>query len=74
MKKKDIERIVHRSPFEPFRIMLDDGEQVYVTKPRKAHVSGEQIACVGETHKGTEVTSERLRFINVKRVVTVESI
>ena len=74
MKKKDLERIVHRAPFAPFRIMLDDGEQVYVTKPRKAHVSGEQIACVGETHKGKDVSPERLRFINVNRVVAVESL
>lgn len=72
MTIKQVERIVHRSPFQPFRLVLKDGEEVSVKRPHKAHVSGDQIALVGECKPPKGPIVERFRIINVDRVVSAE--
>src|SRR6266853_510246 len=49
MTVKQIEKVFYHDPFQPFRVLLENGEEVIVQKPRKASVSGDQVAIVGLT-------------------------
>jgi hypothetical protein len=75
MRVKDVERVIHREPFHPFRLLLDDGEELRVMKPCKSHVSGKYVALVGECrplHGETQI--DRFRIVPIKRVVSAENI
>lgn len=72
MKPQDVEEIVHKTPFQPFRIVLNDGEEITVRRPRKSHVSGIQIALVGECRRKGGPVVERFRLINTDNVQTAE--
>ena len=68
MTTKQIERVVHRAPFQPFRLLLSDGEEVVVNRPHKGHVSGDQIALVGLCRQPNQPAVERFRLILVNRI------
>jgi hypothetical protein len=73
MTAETIESVIRVEPRRPFRILMDDGEEVFVLQPRKANVSGPTVSCVGISRRG-EVTepAARLRILPVDRVVKVE--
>ena len=73
MTAEELEQIVHREPFQPYRLLLADGEEVIVPRPRKSHVSGDLVALVGECRRGGGIAVERFRLIPVERVKSVEA-
>ena len=66
MTSKQIEKIVHHEPFIPFRVLLDNGEEIIVERPRKASVSGDQVALVGLTRWPNGNGKVGLRFVLVE--------
>jgi hypothetical protein len=74
MTTKQLEQIVHRKPFQPFRLRLANGEQVVVKQRRKSHVSGPQVALVGDTKKTNGVTVRGFRIITVDQIASAETI
>lgn len=74
MKAEPLEKIFYRTPFQPFRLVLNDGEEVTVKRPRKALVSGEYAALVGECRRGNGAGVERFRIIRLDRVASAENL
>ena|SRR5258705_8570942 len=74
MTVKQIEKVFYQDPFQPFRVLLENGEEVIVQKPRKASVSGDQVAIVGLTTLSNGRRSQGLRFIPVSRIVSSPSV
>ena len=74
MQASDVEKVVHAEPVQPFRLVLSDGSEVLVRRPRKSHVSGDQIALVGGCRRPGGATVERFGLIDVGRVVTAETV
>jgi hypothetical protein len=75
MTAKSLERIVEREPFKPYRLVLSDGEQVLVNKPRKSHVSGSVVSLVGLVkRKGSAMPIEKFRIIKVDDVVSAKHV
>jgi hypothetical protein len=72
MTSKDIERYVTHKPFQPYRLLLVDGEEITVCKPRKSLVSGDEVALVGICRRDNEAAFERFRLICVDRVKSAE--
>jgi hypothetical protein len=72
MTAEELEAVFYREPFQPFRLLLTDGEEILCRKPRKSLVSGDQIAVVGICRRGSDATVERLRMISVERVKSAE--
>jgi hypothetical protein len=66
--------VIHAEPFQPYRLVLSDGEEVLVRRARKSHVSGDQIALVGECRRPGGAAVERFRLIDVGRVITAEAV
>ena len=64
---------MHAEPFQPYRLVLSDGEEVTVRRPRKSQVSGDQITLVGECRHPGGAVVERFRLIDVSRVVAAEA-
>jgi hypothetical protein len=67
---RKLETIVHGEPFQPFRLLLANGEEVIVNKPRKAHVSGNQVALHGITRRPDGVAKQGLRIIRADTIVS----
>jgi hypothetical protein len=75
MTAKQIERLVHSKPFKPYRLVLDDGEEVLVTRPRKSHVSGPQVALVGRVRARKDgPVVEKFRIIDIDRITSAEQL
>jgi hypothetical protein len=74
MTTKQLEKIVHHEPFKPFRVVLNNGEEITVEKPHKASVSGDQVALVGLTRVPNGAGGGGLRFIRVDRIVAASHI
>jgi len=72
MRSKEIEKIIYRKPFAPFRVMLDDGEEIVVHKSRRALLSGPEMAVVGLSRRNGGPDVERLRIVPVQKVVSLE--
>lgn len=70
MTARQIEKVFYQDPFQPFRVVLENGEEVIVQKPRKASVSGDQVAVVGLTTLPNGRHSQGLRFIPLNRIVS----
>ena len=75
MTTKQLEKIVHAKPFKPYRLVLTDGEQILMDRPRKSHVSGSVVSmaalvvpCAGSDQV------ERLRIIPVEKVSSAEHV
>jgi hypothetical protein len=74
MTTQKIETLLYCKPFQPVRLVLDDGEEVLLRKERKAHVSGGYIACVGISRNPDHPSVERFRIIQVDRVVSAGAV
>jgi hypothetical protein len=75
MTAKQLERIVHSKPFKPYRLVLVNGEEVLVTRPRKSHVSGPQVALVGQVRaRKNGPAVEEFRIINIDRITSAEQL
>jgi len=75
MKVKDIEQYVTRQPFQPFRLVLDTGEQVTVRNPRKALLSGKTIVVVGVSRTGSDAAgTEKLRMVRVDNIISAQHV
>ena len=71
MTGSKLEKLIHSELFKPFRLLLVDGEEVTVKQPRKASVSGEQVALVGISRRRDGTSSEGFRIIRADRIVEV---
>ena len=74
MNTRDLERIIYREPFQPYRLFLSGGEQILVDRPRKAVMSGGQVALVGVSRFANGAGREGLRIIPVNRVEAIEAL
>jgi hypothetical protein len=74
MTTEELERIVHGEPFKPYRLMLTDGEEIVVDRPRKSHVSGDVVSLVGWSMPPNKTKSEKFRIVLVDSVVTAEHV
>jgi len=72
MTAKQLERIVNHKPFQPYRLVTVDGDEVTVTQPRKSHVSGDSVALHGKTVQSSGASREGLRLILAKNIVRAE--
>jgi hypothetical protein len=75
MTTKQLEKIVHAKPFKPYRLVLSDGEQILMDRPRKSHVSGPvvSLAALVMPSRGSDQV-EKLRIIPVEKVVAAEHV
>ena len=71
---KAIECIVHGEPFQPYRLVLDDGEQLLVTKPRKSQVSGDVVSLLGESRRDGGASYTKFRIVPIKKIVSAEHV
>lgn len=74
MTTQKIEKLLYCKPFQPVRLLLDNGEEVLLRKERKAHVSGGYIACVAVTRRPDHPAVERFRLIQLDRVVSAQTV
>jgi len=65
-----IEKLAYRDPFHPFRLILKNGEEIVVSKPRKALLSGGQLALVGLTERPSGPGRQGFRIIPIERIVS----
>lgn len=72
MTSEELERYVTHKPFQPYRLLLVDGEEITVCKPRKSLVSGDDVALVGICRRDNGAGFERFRLINIDRVKSAE--
>ena len=73
MTRRQLEKIVHHWPFRPSRLLLADGDEILVRKP-KAHVSGDDVALVGWCGRPGGGAVERFGIIDVSHVLAAEHI
>lgn len=72
MTAEELEAVFYRVPFQPFRLVLIDGEEVVCRKPHKSLVSGDQIAVAGICRQPNGDAVEKLRMVNIDRVKSAE--
>jgi len=65
-----IEKLAYSEPFQPFRLVLQDGEQIIVSKPRKALLSGGQLALVGLTERANGPGKQGFRIVPIDRIIS----
>jgi hypothetical protein len=71
---KALEQIFYQKPFAPFIIRTTDGEEVTVRKPRRASVSGPQVALIGVSRRNGGIGVERLRIIAIDRIESAQPV
>jgi hypothetical protein len=72
---EQLEKIVHVKPFRPYRLVLTDGEQILVNRPRKSHVSGDVVSLLGQVcRKESAAAIEKFRIVKVDDVVAAEHV
>ena len=75
MTATQLERIVRLEPFKPYRLVLRDGEQIIVHRPRKSHVSGSVVSLIGQVSKNHGAAAiEKFRIVRVDDVLSAEHI
>jgi hypothetical protein len=76
MTPKQLEKIIRWDDFKPYKLVLADGEEIIVDRPRKSHVSGGGIALVGNVkRKGSQsVIKDKFRLIYCRDVVSAEHV
>jgi hypothetical protein len=74
MTETEVDKLASREPFQPYRLVLAEGEEVLVTQPRKAVVSGGYIMLAGTTRRPKVAARHGLRFIRVDQIVSVEPV
>ena len=74
MTSEEVESIVGWEDFHPFRLVLTDGEEILVRRPRKAHVSGDLVAVVGECRPKGQAAVERFRLVPVTKIALAERV
>ena len=76
MTPQKLRRIIRWDDFKPYKLVLADGEQIIVDRPRKSHVSGGGIALVGNVkRKGSRVViQDKFRLIYCRDVVSAEHV
>ena len=70
MTDSQIEKLAYSEPFQPFRLVLQDGEQIIVSKPRKALLSGGQLALVGLTERPNGPGKQGFRIVPIDRIIS----
>lgn len=74
MTTQNIEKLLYCKPFQPVRLLLDNGEELLLRKERKAHVSGGYLACVAVSRRPDHVAVERFRLVQLDRVVSAQTV
>jgi len=70
MTDSQIEQLAYGDPFQPFRVILSNGEQITVSNPRKALLSGGQLALVGLTERPNGSGKQGFRINPIERIVS----
>ena len=66
MRPEDIEELLNREPFLPFRLFLSDGETVDVHRPHSVAVGRNQLFVI--------LPDERWKWIPLPHVASVETL
>ena len=76
MTPKELRKIIRWDDFKPYKLVLADGEEIIVDRPRKSHVSGGGVALVGNVkRKGSRVTvMDKFRLFYCRDVVSAEHV
>jgi len=75
MTPKQLKKIVRWDDFKPYKLVLSDGEEIIVDRPRKSHVSGGGIALVGNVkRKDGPLIVDKFRLIYCRDVVSAEHV
>src|SRR3954469_14058012 len=75
MTPKQLEKIIRWDDFKPYKLVLADGEEITVDRPRKSHVSGGGIALVGNVkRKDSPLIVDKFRVIYCHNVVSAEHV
>lgn len=74
MTTEELEPIVYQDPFKPFRVVLMDGEEIVVKRPRKSLLSGPDLALVGVGSRDPGPAQERFRLVCIDRIKSAESL
>jgi hypothetical protein len=74
MNTKQLEKVLYHDPFQPFSVVLQNGEEIFVKKPRKASISADRLAIVGLTRLPSGAQRQGLRFIPVEDIVSASHI
>jgi hypothetical protein len=73
MTADEIDRLIRKTPFAPYRLTLANGDTVTVRKPRKANVSGDILAVSGITRRRQNgVGVSGLNLIRVSDIIAIE--
>jgi hypothetical protein len=75
MTAREVEKVFYTQPFRPFRLRLVDGGEVTVRKPRRASVSGDQVALVGISRTSPKgLGKEGLRLLRLDQITAAEPV
>jgi hypothetical protein len=71
MNAEKIREVVQHKPFRSFRVVMTDGEEIVVSKPRKSFVSGDDLVMVGVCRRNGPGV-EKFRLVCTERVQSAE--
>jgi len=76
MTPEQLEKIIRWDDFKPYKLVLADGEEIIVDRPRRSHVSGGGIALVGNVRrKGSRlVIKDKFRVLYCRDVVSAKHV
>lgn len=73
MTADEVEELITRTPFAPFRLILSDGGSITVRKPRKANVTGNILAVSGiARRKAQSAGIQGLNLVYVDQIIDFE--
>jgi hypothetical protein len=68
MTKKEIRELVHHSPFQPFRLHLDDGKDLRVPHPDFALVTAEYVVVANVLPGGSPGSINLVPYEHIARI------
>ena len=66
MERKEVDELVNREPFIPFRVYLSNGESIEIHRPRNIAVTRTQIFIV--------LPDDRWKFIPLEHIASIETL
>jgi len=73
MSPSELEEILYRDPFQPFRVTLASGDQLIVNNARRAMISGLSLV-IGVNEDPNARVGTRLKLVSIPNIVLAESI
>jgi hypothetical protein len=74
MTESELGPRIRREPFQPYRLLLTEGETILVKEPKKVVMSGGQLAVVGSSRAPNRAGRCGLRIVPLHRIQSVEDV